>query len=112
MRSRDSLLQARRYLDSIRPSGGTNIHDALVEALRQQPTEGMLPIVLFLTDGLPTVGKTSERAIREMVAATNTNRRLFTFGVGEDVNVPLLDRLAEQTRGREHVCSARRRTSS
>ena len=89
-----------RYLAAIRPSGGTNIHDALVEALRPEPRRGMLPMVLFLTDGLPTVGRTGERTIRDMVERGNAHhRRIFTFGVGEDVNAPLLDRLAELTRG-------------
>lgn len=90
---------ARAYLAAIRPTGGTNIHDALLEALRPAPTPGTLPIVLFLTDGLPTVGQTSEIAIREMVERGNGHgRRLFTFGVGNDVNAPLLDRLADTTR--------------
>ncbi|HLU38884.1 MAG TPA: VIT and VWA domain-containing protein, partial [Planctomycetota bacterium] len=93
-----SLAKVSAYLGALRPLGGTNTHDALLEALRQ-PTDGVaLPIVLFLTDGLPTVGTTAERAIREMVAAGNAaRRRVFTFGVGEDVNVPLLDRIAEGT---------------
>ena len=92
-------LQAREYLASLRPTGGTNIHDALLTALRQPTRDGYLPITLFLTDGLPTVGRTSEIEIREMVAAANTaERRVFTFGVGEDVNVPLLDRVSDSTR--------------
>jgi Ca-activated chloride channel homolog len=67
--------------------------------LRQPVREGFLPITLFLTDGLPTVGRTSEIEIREMVAAANAaGRRIFTFGVGEDVNVPLLDRISDTTR--------------
>lgn len=91
--------KARAYLAALRPGGGTNIHDALVEALRQKPTPGTLPIVLFLTDGLPTVGQTGEVSIREMVEKGNPHgRRIFTFGVGHDVNVPLLDRVAESTR--------------
>jgi len=99
IKTRETILKARAYLASLRPTGGTNIHDALVEALRQEPIEGMLPIVLFLTDGLPTIGNTAERSIREAVKKGNPhNRRLFTFGVGNDVNVPLLDRVAEMTR--------------
>ena len=96
----ETTKQARAYLAAIRPQGGTNIHDALIEALRAEATDGMLPIVLFLTDGLPTVGQTSEVAIRELVEKGNSrNRRIFTFGVGNDVNVPLLDRVAETSRG-------------
>lgn len=100
VKSEATLEQARHYIAALRPIGGTNIHDALLEALRQPATPGMLPLVLFLTDGLPTVGQTSERAIRDMVSAGNAcRRRIFAFGVGQDVNVPLLDRIAETTRG-------------
>ncbi len=57
-------------------------------------------MVLFLTDGLPTVGVTSEGQIRTNAAQANTHkRRVFTFGVGMDLNAPLLDHLAEANRG-------------
>ncbi|MEM7515792.1 MAG: VIT domain-containing protein, partial [Planctomycetota bacterium] len=95
-----SITSARTYLDSLRPTGGTNIKDAIVEALRQKPTPGSVPIVLFLTDGLPTVGTRSESAIGAAVREANeAGRRVFTFGVGSDVNAPLLDRISEDTRG-------------
>jgi Ca-activated chloride channel family protein len=95
-----SRQKAEAYLASIRPNGGTNIHDALLEAIRQDTSGDHRSIVLFLTDGLPTVGRTSELAIREMVEAGNKQgRRIFTFGVGSDVNAPLLDRVATITRG-------------
>ncbi len=58
-----------------------------------------LPIVLFLTDGLPTVGETDEVKIREAVAKQNVfRRRIFTVGVGVDVNTPLLETIATETR--------------
>jgi Ca-activated chloride channel homolog len=92
---------ARGYIDGIKANGGTNIHDALIEVLRQKPTDRFLPIVLFLTDGLPTVGNTSEVAIRDVVIKGNSyNRRVFTFGVGVDVNAPLLEKIASQTRAK------------
>ncbi len=92
---------ARKYVEGITATGGTNLHDALHAALQQEPTEGMLPIVLFLTDGLPTVGQTSEAAIRDLAAKSNPHRRrIFTFGVGFDVNAPLLEKIADQSRGR------------
>ncbi|MHC5044369.1 MAG: VIT and vWA domain-containing protein [Planctomycetota bacterium] len=98
-KSAETTARARKYLAQLRPRGGTNIHDALVEALRQETREKTLPLVLFLTDGLPTIGRTSETAIREAVAKGNPfHRRIFTFGVGHDVNAPLLDRIAEMTR--------------
>ena len=99
VKSKETEARARQYLKAMRSFSGTNIHDALVEALRQKPTEGTLPIVLFLTDGLPTVGQTSEVAIREVAKNGNPHqRRIFTFGVGLDVNTPLLDKIATETR--------------
>lgn len=98
---KDSSHDARRYLSELRPNGGTNIHDALLDALRaERAPGGAVGIVLFLTDGIPTVGRTSERQIRELVESGNVNeRRIFTFGVGTDVNAPLLDRIADVSRG-------------
>jgi Ca-activated chloride channel family protein len=97
----ETLTGATAYLDALTPQGGTNLHDALVEALRQKPSEGHLPIVLFLTDGLPTVGEQSEVAIRKIAEDANPHRRrVFTIGVGLDVNTPLLDRIAVSTRAR------------
>jgi len=94
-----TLKAALRWLDAMDSTGGTNIHDALVEALRPRPLPGLLPLVLFLTDGLPTVGTTSEVAIRDLAMRYNKGkRRIFTFGVGVDVNTPLLEKIASETR--------------
>lgn len=97
--SRTTVAQAREWLDALEPRGGTNIHDALLEALRQPPTRGALPVVLLLTDGLPTVGETGEAAIRDLVTKANpAGRRVFTLGVGVDVNTPLLEGVASDSR--------------
>lgn len=95
-----SLKQAEQFLGSLAPVGGTNIYDALQMALGQEKTD-RLPIVLFLTDGLPTAGQTSETAIRDLVTEENPHsRRVFTFGVGADVNTPLLEALAADSRAK------------
>jgi Ca-activated chloride channel homolog len=99
LKSAKSIAEARTYLKAITANGGTALHDAMVEALRQDHHEGMLPMVLFLTDGLPTVGERNELAIRQAAKASNKhNRRVFTFGVGYDVNAPLLTTIAQQSR--------------
>lgn len=101
IKTKETEDQAREYIKGITPSGGTNIYDALNEALGQEPTEDMIPIVLFLTDGLPTIGQTSELVIREVITKSNSyKRRVFTFGVGLDVNAPLLERIAAESRAR------------
>lgn len=98
-KSKETMAKARAHIEAIRPHGGTNIHDALLTALRAKTLPGTVPLVLFLTDGLPTVGPTSEKELKAMVATGNANaRRVFCFGVGTDVNAPLLDRIAETTR--------------
>jgi Ca-activated chloride channel family protein len=93
---------ARKYIEGITANGGTNLYEALRAALEQQPANSdMLPIILFMTDGLPTVGQTSEVAIRELATKCNPyKRRVFTVGVGVDLNAPLLDKIAEDSRAR------------
>ncbi|MCA9297420.1 MAG: VWA domain-containing protein, partial [Phycisphaerales bacterium] len=99
VRSAETVEQARAYVESIRAIGGTNIHDALTRAVATPPREGAVSIVLFLTDGLPTVGQTNEVAIRDAVKGANeAGRRVFTFGVGTDVNVPLLSGISGDSR--------------
>jgi Ca-activated chloride channel family protein len=101
LKTKENESAARAYIQGITATGGTNIHDALAEALGQEPMNDMLPIVLFLTDGLPTVGQTSEVAIRNLVIKSNPhNRRVFTFGVGVDVNAPLLEKIAAESRAK------------
>lgn len=89
------------FVRGLRASGGTNIHDALVEALGQLPQGGTRPrLLVFLTDGLPTVGETDpERIVAGVRAARREGMRLFTFGVGYDVNTRLLDRVAAENGG-------------
>ncbi|MCX7935414.1 MAG: hypothetical protein N3A66_09160, partial [Planctomycetota bacterium] len=64
-----------------------------------------LPMILFLTDGLPTVGETDvERILKNARERNAKAARIFAFGVGFDVNAHLLDRLAEEGRGaRDYV---------
>lgn len=87
------------YLDALRASGGTNIQGALDEALAGDSPEGRLPLVLFLTDGAPTVGETRPDAIARHAGELRRQRRIFTFGIGADVDAGLLEQLALQGRG-------------
>lgn len=99
IKSERTLDEANMFIDGITAIGGTNIHEALTQALAQPCPPGVLPLVLFMTDGLPTVGQTAETDIRKVAVNGNPHqRRVFTFGVGYDVNVPLLQNLARDTR--------------
>jgi Ca-activated chloride channel family protein len=55
-------------------------------------------MVIFLTDGQPTVGNTNEEEIVEMVGDSAGGARVFCFGIGTDVNTHLLDKVAEVSR--------------
>ncbi|MBL4698724.1 MAG: VWA domain-containing protein [Phycisphaerales bacterium] len=97
--TKETLAAIIQYINNIQSRGGTNLHGALMEALASKVTQGHLPMVLFLTDGLASTGVTGEREIRAAAQKANTHeRRVFTFGIGFDVNVPLLDGLAMDTR--------------
>jgi len=92
---------ALEYMDGLEAKGGTNIHDALMEALKMTGNDQgrRLQAVVFLTDGQPTVGVTDVAGILNAVARANRERaRIFAFGVGYDVNTHLLDQLAMATR--------------
>lgn len=89
------------FVEGLAARGGTNINDALQEALGQFPREGTRPrLLVFLTDGLPTVGEQNvERILRNVGDRRLDGMRLFSFGVGYDVNTRLLDRVAAENGG-------------
>ena len=91
---------AHQFVDGLKPNGGTAIEDALLTALRSfaDRDEARPAIVIFLTDGMPTVGNTNEDAIVQSVAEKAGKTRVFCFGVGTDVNTHLLDKITEKTR--------------
>jgi Ca-activated chloride channel family protein len=94
---------ARKFIADIRARGGTNIDEALRTAIAGADGDGPTFIV-FLTDGQPTVGVTDVAEILARAAKADPTEgarrlRLFTFGVGHDVNTRLLDRLAQEHGG-------------
>lgn len=91
--------RARRWIEDLRAEGGTNISGALEEAFRLPSPRERLPIVLFLTDGLPSVGERDPEQIARRAESSRGAARIFAFGVGYDVNTLLLDRLGSAGRG-------------
>jgi Ca-activated chloride channel family protein len=94
-----NLREARTWVDRLVADGGTNIEGALKEAFRLETPGNRLPVVIFLTDGLPSVGEESPERLAEMAEARLGRARVFAFGVGPDVNTHLLDRMGEAGRG-------------
>jgi Ca-activated chloride channel homolog len=90
------------FVKALKPVGGTNINQSLLASLRQfSETDRERPkMLVFMTDGLPTVDETNVTKIIDNVRkATKPGVRLFTFGVGYDVNTALLDKLAADNGG-------------
>ena len=92
--------QAQKFIAGLKPIGGTAIDDALKKAVALRPDNGFRPyVIVFLTDGRPTVGNIDEKHILESATKTKTGlTRIFCFGIGTDVNTRLLDRIAEETK--------------
>ncbi len=97
--SRADVDDARDWVDRLVADGGTNIGQALDEAFRLESPDGRLPVVIFLTDGLPSVGEQSPEQLADRAERSAGRARVFAFGVGHDVNTHLLDRLSEAGRG-------------
>ncbi|MEO6390286.1 MAG: VIT and VWA domain-containing protein [Pyrinomonadaceae bacterium] len=92
--------RGEEFVKGLRPSGGTNINDSLLAGFRQFDGSDRPKLLVFMTDGLPTVGETKvPRIIENARAARNNGVKLFTFGVGYEVNTELLDKLAAENNG-------------
>ena len=88
------------FVQKLSPTGGTNINDALRAALRQFDSSDRPKLLVFMTDGLPTVGESNvEKIIKNANEIKVEGLRMFTFGVGYDVNTTLLDKLAAENSG-------------
>ncbi len=98
---KEKVTVALDMVDRLEATGGTNIHEALQVALKQAGSSKRPSYIIFLTDGQPTVGKTEEKDILyDTKTANKCGARIFTFGVGYQPNVRLLDKLALDNKGR------------
>ena len=99
---------ARAFVEDVVAHGQTNIAGGLQKALAGKAVEGRERIMIFVTDGAPTVGERSPDKILEQVKKLNTSgTKIFVMGVGNDVNAHLLDQLAELTDGSSEYVAPR-----
>lgn len=97
--TRSAVTKAISWVDALTADGGTDIAGALAEAFRASSPASRLPIAVFLTDGLPSVGERNPERIAAEAERARGRTRVFAFGVGNDVNTYLLDRLTAAGRG-------------
>ncbi|WP_153730546.1 S-layer homology domain-containing protein [Sporosarcina obsidiansis] len=82
------------YLENVRQSGGTNIASGLKVAFSHFTTDRK-KVVILLTDG-----KSSRQAIlNEAANAKKLGIRIFTIGLGKDLDESLLKQIANETGG-------------
>ncbi len=91
--------RASQFVSTLQAEGSTDINRALLETLAQVDPERPT-VIVFLTDGLPTVGETMpQRIIDNVRQQMGRNVQLFSFGVGYDVDTVLLDTISQENRG-------------
>ena len=95
--SKDSRQRGLKFADDLEAAGGTAIDDALAAALSAKADSGTPHMVIFLTDGRPTVGSTDISEIVRNVKKRAGDAQVFAFGVGFQVNTTLLDTIARDT---------------
>jgi Ca-activated chloride channel homolog len=100
--SRANVDAARAYVRKLEPLGGTNIDEALQSAFATATGSEKAPLmIVFMTDGRPTVGETD---VAKILARANAGRaekkaRIFVLGVGDDLNALLLDKMSTANGG-------------
>ncbi|MCG6913992.1 VIT and VWA domain-containing protein [bacterium BMS3Abin03] len=94
-----NINKAGKFIDNLKPVGGTNIEEALKIALQENGTSGRTHLIVFITDGKPTIGETNEDILLKKIKNSNTrNKSIFTFGIGNEINTHLLDKITELTK--------------
>lgn len=95
----ESRRKARQFVQGLQAIGGTNMEEALKIALAERRDNARPFLLVFITDGRPTIGETDEERLVQMIGDINAvHTRIFTFGIGNDINTHLLDKITELTR--------------
>lgn len=88
------------FVNKLQATGGTAINDSLLASLKQFEKGDRPKMLVFMTDGLPTVGERNvDRIIANLKNAKTMDIRIFPFGFGYDVNTTLLDRIGSENSG-------------
>jgi Ca-activated chloride channel family protein len=96
-----NLALAKDFVDDLEAIGGTDINSAVSKALEFfDPASTNSKVIVFLTDGEPTVGEIDDGKILTNVSDANAavGARIFTFGLGDKVNTHLLDSISLASR--------------
>ncbi len=94
-----NIKRAEKFIDNLKPVGGTNIEEALKLALKENKGSNRTHLIIFITDGKPTIGETKDDLLIKKLTNSNKSKiRIFTFGIGNEINTHLLDKITEITK--------------
>ncbi|MFY9820446.1 MAG: marine proteobacterial sortase target protein [Thermoanaerobaculia bacterium] len=93
--SPEAVEEARRWVAALGIEGGTRMLSAMEIAFRNPPPAGLVPQVIFATDGQLE----DEPQVVKFLSANLGERRLFPVAIGPDPNAHLLGQLAAMGRG-------------
>jgi len=95
---KENIDKTKDFIKNLKAMGGTNIDEAVSLALSNSKDHSRMHYVVFITDGKPTIGETDEiNLIKKITKNNQFNTRIFTFGIGYDINTHLLDKITELT---------------
>lgn len=92
----ENLKQAVEFLASQRALGGTVLRPAIETAYRYQNPDRTLNVVI-LSDGITE--QSEQRELVQLIKQRPAGARVFSIGVGNEVNRPLLEQLANEAGG-------------
>ena len=96
---KQNINKAKSFINDLQAIGGTNIEKAFDLAFKNYKKSSRPHFIVFLTDGKPTIGETNEEKLLKRIANLNKNNsRIFTFGIGDDINTHLLDKITEASK--------------
>lgn len=91
--------KAKEFIYHLQAIGGTNIEEAFQLAFKDDQKSSRPHFVIFLTDGKPTIGEINDdKLLKKILTVNKDNSRIFTFGIGNEINTHLLDRITEATK--------------
>ncbi|XP_056132016.1 inter-alpha-trypsin inhibitor heavy chain H5 [Lampris incognitus] len=103
-----NVRDAKKFIYMLTPTGATNIDGAIQTGSKllsdylsgPGTNQNSVSLIIFLTDGRPTVGETHSPAILGNTrSAVQEKFCLFTIGMGNDVDYRLLERMALENCG-------------
>ena len=102
----DNKKAATAFINQQDALGVSNFEAGLGRAMQQAFPANRVNHVIFLTDGLPTLGEVELEPLSELIGEWSAGQaRLFTIGVGRDVDQGFLSGLAEDHRGEAYFLS-------